>query len=179
MNSTNEKLLRAHVRLIPDFPKPGIMFLDFCPLMEDPQLRSVLKQQLIDQMDSELSGANVCAGLDSRGLWLAALVAKSDQRFVPIRKAGKLPPPVVRAEYSLEYGSAVFELSTTAIKPGDKVVLVDDLLATGGSLLAGAKLVRELGGEVVGALVVIELADLGARAKLNAAGVKVASLLSY
>lgn len=124
MNSTNEKLLRAHVRLIPDFPKPGIMFLDFCPLMEDPQLRSVLKQQLIDQMDSELSGANVCAGLDSRGLWLAALVAKSDQRFVPIRKAGKLPPPVVRAEYSLEYGSAVFELSTTAIKPGDKVVLV-------------------------------------------------------
>ena len=168
--------LRSIIRSIPDFPKPGIMFRDITPLFADP----AAFRQVIDRFADDFSGARpgAVAAIESRGfIFGGALAYRLGARFVPIRKAGKLPHDTVRAEYALEYGQGVLEVHRDAIAPGERVLLVDDLVATGGTAEASVRLIRELGGEVVGAGFLIELAFLPWRDRLP--GIPTKCLVSY
>ncbi|MBR2406934.1 MAG: adenine phosphoribosyltransferase [Clostridia bacterium] len=170
------KSVKDYVLTIPDFPEPGIMFRDLTSVLQDADGF----QLAIDEMLNALDGVefDVIAGAESRGFILGAPLAyQLHKPFVPIRKQGKLPRDVVWQEYELEYGTAVIEMHRDAIKPGQKVVLVDDLMATGGTIAACAKLVEELGGEVVKILFLMELKGLNGRAKLN--GYNVESVVEY
>lgn len=152
------------VRDVPDFPRPGIMFKDITPLLAD----AVAFASCIDALCEPWRGQGIGAvcGIESRGFIFGAAMARAlDAGFVPIRKAGKLPPPVVGLDYGLEYGMDRLEIGTQAVSPGEKVIVVDDVLATGGTLEAARRLVERLGAEVRGASVVIELAGLNGRAK--------------
>lgn len=170
------KKVEDYVRTIPDFPEPGIMFRDITSVLQDPD---GLKLS-IDEMIKILDGVDfdVVAGAESRGFIFGVPVAYAlGKGFVPIRKAGKLPCETVSAEYELEYGKACIEIHKDAIKPGQKVVIIDDLIATGGTIQAAAKLIEQLGGEVVKIVFLMELAGLKGREKL--AGYDVASVISY
>ena len=170
------KTIKDYVTTIPDFPEPGIMFRDITTVLQDADgLRLA-----IDEMQKLLSGVDfdVIAGTESRGFILGTPLAYNlNKPFVLIRKKGKLPREVISKEYELEYGTAVIEMHKDAIKPGQKVVLVDDLIATGGTMLAAAQLVEELGGEVVKMLFMIELAGLNGRELLK--DYDVASVATY
>ena len=160
------KKLEDYVISIPDFPKPGIIFRDITGILEDADGLKLA----IDSLQKELEGLDfdVIAGTESRGFIFGMPLAYNLHKpFVPIRKKGKLPREVVRESYDLEYGSATIEMHKDAIKPGQKVVLVDDLIATGGTIEAAAKLVEQLGGEVVKMLFVMELAGLKGRERLS------------
>ena len=168
--------MEDYVRTIPDFPEPGIMFRDVTSVLQDP----VGLKLAIDSMIKLLDGVefDIIAGAESRGFIFGAPIAYAlGKSFVPIRKKGKLPCETVSAKYDLEYGSAEIEMHKDAVKPGQKVVLVDDLIATGGTIEAGAKLVEELGGEVVKIIFLMELAGLKGRDKL--AKYDVASVITY
>ena len=168
--------LKTVIRSIPDFPKPGIMFRDVTPLFADP----AAFREAVDQLDAAFAAAKptAVAAVESRGFILGgALAYKKGIKFVPVRKAGKLPHKTIKAEYALEYGQGVLEVHLDAVVPGDRVLLIDDLIATGGTAEASVRLVRELGGEVVGAGFLIELAFLPWREKL--AGIPVTCLISY
>lgn len=170
------KTIKDYVLTIPDFPEPGIMFRDLTSVLQDADGF----QLAIDEMLNLLEGLDfdVIAGAESRGFILGAPLAYNLHKpFVPIRKQGKLPRDVVWQEYELEYGSAVIEMHRDAIKPGQKVVLIDDLLATGGTMAACAKLVEEVGGEVVAIQFLMELKGLNGRSKL--AGYDVKSVVAY
>ncbi len=170
------KSVKDYVLTIPDFPEPGIMFRDLTSVLQDADGF----QLAIDEMLNLLDGVDfdVIAGAESRGFILGTPLAYNLHRpFIPIRKQGKLPREVVWQEYELEYGSAVIEMHRDAIKPGQKVVLVDDLLATGGTMAACAKLVEELGGEVVKIIFLMELEGLRGRDKLG--GYDVSSVIAY
>ena len=170
------KKVEDYVRTIPDFPEPGIMFRDVTSVLQDPE---GLKLS-IDEMIKKLDGVefDVIAGAESRGFIFGVPVAyELGKAFVPVRKKGKLPCETVSAEYALEYGTACIEIHKDAIKPGQKVVVVDDLIATGGTIEAAIKLIEELGGEVVKVLFLIELAGLNGREKL--AGYDVESVITY
>jgi len=170
------KKVEDYVRTIPDFPEPGIMFRDVTSVLQDPE---GLKLS-IDEMIKKLDGVefDVIAGAESRGFIFGVPVAyELGKAFVPVRKKGKLPCETVSAEYALEYGTACIEIHKDAIKPGQKVVVVDDLIATGGTIEAAIKLIEELGGEVVKVLFLIELAGLNGREKL--AGYDVESVVTY
>ena len=159
------KKVEDYVRTIPDFPEPGIMFRDVTSVLQDPD---GLKLS-IDEMIKKLDGVefDVIAGAESRGFIFGVPVAyELGKAFVPVRKKGKLPCETVSAEYALEYGTACIEIHKDAIKPGQKVVVVDDLIATGGTIEAAIKLIEQLGGEVVKVLFLIELAGLNGREKL-------------
>jgi len=152
------------VRDVPDFPRPGIMFKDITPLLAHPAAFG----ECIDAMCEPWRGQGIGAvcGIESRGFIFGAAMARAlGAGFVPLRKAGKLPPPVVGVDYGLEYGLDRLEIGTHALAPGEKVVVVDDVLATGGTLEAARRLVERLGAEVVGASVVIELAGLNGRSR--------------
>ncbi|SDF94277.1 adenine phosphoribosyltransferase [Dyella sp. 333MFSha] len=152
------------VRDVPDFPRPGIMFKDITPLLADATAFAACIDALCEPWRGQGIGA-VC-GIESRGFIFGAAMARAlDAGFVPIRKAGKLPPPVVGLDYGLEYGMDRLEIGTQALSPGERVIVVDDVLATGGTLEAARRLVERLGAEVRGASVVIELAGLNGRAK--------------
>ena len=160
------KKLEDYVISIPDFPKPGIIFRDITGILEDADGLKLA----IDSLQKELEGLDfdVIAGTESRGFIFGMPLAYNLHKpFVPIRKKGKLPREVVRQSYDLEYGSATIEMHKDALTPGQKVVLVDDLIATGGTIEAAAKLVEQLGGEVVKMLFVMELAGLKGREKLS------------
>ena len=160
------KKLEDYVISIPDFPKPGIIFRDITGILEDADGLKLA----IDSLQKELEGLDfdVIAGTESRGFIFGMPLAYNLHKpFVPIRQKGKLPREVVRQSYDLEYGSATIEMHKDALKPGQKVVLVDDLIATGGTIEAAAKLVEQLGGEVVKMLFVMELAGLKGREKLS------------
>ncbi|MGI6088808.1 adenine phosphoribosyltransferase [Bilifractor porci] len=160
------KKLEDYVISIPDFPKPGIIFRDITGILEDADGLKLA----IDSLQKELEGLDfdVIAGTESRGFIFGMPLAYNLHKpFVPIRKKGKLPREVVRQSYDLEYGSATIEMHKDALKPGQKVVLVDDLIATGGTIEAAAKLVEQLGGEVVKMLFVMELAGLKGRERLS------------
>ena len=160
------KKLEDYVISIPDFPKPGIIFRDITGILEDADGLKLA----IDSLQKELEGLDfdVIAGTESRGFIFGMPLAYNLHKpFVPIRKKGKLPREVVCQSYDLEYGSATIEMHKDALKPGQKVVLVDDLIATGGTIEAAAKLVEQLGGEVVKMLFVMELAGLKGREKLS------------
>ncbi|MGH7640154.1 MAG: adenine phosphoribosyltransferase [Candidatus Dormibacteria bacterium] len=166
--------LRAYVRDVPDFPKPGILFRDLTPMLGD---GAAFRQAcaLLAQPFSELGVAAV-AGIESRGFTFGAVVAfMLGVGIVPVRKAGKLPAEVISARYQLEYGEAVLEIHRDAIPPGTRVLVIDDLLATGGTAAATLNLIRRVGGEPVGMGVVVELLQLGGRAKLQ--GERVVALL--
>lgn len=170
------KSVKDYVLTIPDFPEPGIMFRDLTSVLQDAdgfQLAIDEMLNLLDDVDFD-----IIAGAESRGFILGTPLAYNLHRpFIPIRKQGKLPREVVWQEYELEYGSAVIEMHRDAIKPGQKVVLVDDLLATGGTMAACAKLVEELGGEVVKIIFLMELEGLRGRDKL--VGYDVSSVITY
>jgi len=173
---TMSKKLEDYVVTIPDFPEPGIMFRDITSVIQDPEGLKLA----IDGLAASLRGVNFnkIVGLESRGFVFGTPVAYLlGKGFIPVRKKGKLPRKTVSIQYDLEYGSAEIEMHEDAIAPGDKVVLVDDLIATGGSAEAAVKLVEKLGGEVVKLVFVMELAGLEGRKKL--AKYDVDSLIIY
>lgn len=170
------KKVEDYVRTIPDFPEPGIMFRDVTSVLQD---KEGLKLA-IDSMIKLLEGIDfdVIAGTESRGFMFGVPIAYAmGKSFVPVRKKGKLPCETVSESYDLEYGSAEIEMHKDAVKPGQKVVLVDDLIATGGTIEASIRLVERLGGEVVKVIFLMELAGLKGREKL--AGYEVASVITY
>ncbi len=168
--------LRAHVRDIPDFPKPGIVFKDIMPLLGDPALLRQVVSELADF--ARPLALDIILGAEARGFIFGSVLAyELGVGFAAARKPGKLPYRTVRATYDLEYGSDALELHVDAIRPGTRVLIHDDLLATGGTARAKVDLVHQLGGEVVGAAFVIELAFLPGRETL--APVPVHSLIRY
>lgn len=170
------KKIEEYVRTIPDFPEPGIMFRDVTSVLQDPDGLKLA----IDSMIKLLDGVDfdIIAGAESRGFIFGMPIAYNLQKaFVPIRKKGKLPCETASIKYDLEYGSAEIEIHKRSIKPGDKVVIVDDLMATGGTAEAMIKLIEGLGGEVVEVLCLIELMGLKGREKLK--GYKVDSVIQY
>jgi adenine phosphoribosyltransferase len=172
------KTIDDYIRTIPDFPAPGIMFRDVTTLFGDPRGF----RMAVDQLLHPYSGTRIdkVAGLEARGFILGGAVAHQlSAGFVPIRKKGKLPGRTIAQAYNLEYGAAVMEIHDDALQPGDKVLLVDDLLATGGTAEAGLNLIEKLGGLVIGCAFVIDLPDLGGRKKLETMGQKVHTLCAF
>lgn len=170
------KKVEDYVRSIPDFPKEGIVFRDVTTVLQDPDGF----QLAIDEIDNLLKGVDydVVVGPESRGFIFGVPIAyKNHKGFVPARKKGKLPCETVSMEYALEYGTAVVELHKDSIKPGQKVVIVDDLIATGGTIEAIIKLIEELGGEVVKVVFLMELEGLKGRDKLK--GYNVDAVIKY
>lgn len=158
--------VKDYIRTIPDFPEKGIMFRDITTVLQDADGFKLA----IESMQQKLEGIDfdVIAGIESRGFILGAPIAYNmNKPFITIRKKGKLPYKTIEEEYALEYGTAAIEIHTDAIKPGQKVVMIDDLIATGGSMQAACRLVEKLGGEVVKAVFLIELIDLGGRQTLD------------
>ena len=154
-------LVRGLIRTVPDWPKPGVMFRDITPMMQDPRaFRALIDMFVYRHMRNRLDAV---VGIDARGfIFGSALAYALNVGFVPVRKAGKLPFKTVAQPYSLEYGEATVEVHQDAIKPGQRVLLVDDLVATGGTMLAAIKLLQQLGGNVAEAAAVVNLPALGA-----------------
>jgi adenine phosphoribosyltransferase len=169
--------LKSLIRDVPDYPSDGILFRDLTPLMANPEAMRHVTQVLSEHLKSLQT--EVIAAIDSRGfIFGAPIAAVLDIPFIPIRKAGKLPPPVVGTDYALEYGTARLEVSTGVVSNGQRVAVVDDLLATGGSAGAGVKLITSLGAEVVSAAFLVELEFLNGRQTLPN-GVDVFSMVKY
>ena len=159
--------LERFIRDVPDFPKPGIAFKDITPLLRDPKALAVSCELLAEPFGD--SRVTLVAGIESRGFIFGSIVARNlGAGFIPIRKPGKLPWTTRRHEYVLEYGKDVIEIHDDAIAPGDRVLVIDDVLATGGTLAAALHLVNGFNATVVGAATVIELEFLAGRAKLDA-----------
>lgn len=174
MPQLDKGLLRNLVRDVPDFPQPGIVFRDVTPLLADGKaLRGA-----VDALARAFSGVDVVVGIESRGFILGAPAAYAlGVGMVPVRKLGRLPRETERAEYDLEYGTNTIEIHADALQPGQRVLIVDDVLATGGTAAATIELVERLGAEVAGIAVLIELRGLGGRERL--AGYPLMSLLEY
>ena len=178
MRTTLEETLLSAVRTIPDYPKPGILFRDITTLLGDARAF----RRTVDELVHPYAGSKIdkIAGIEARGFILGGAIAHQlSAAFVPIRKKGKLPHETVRVAYSLEYGIDEMEMHRDAVKPGDKVILVDDLIATGGTAEGAVKLLTQMGAEIVAACFVIDLPDLGGRAKLEALNVDVRTLISF
>lgn len=170
--------LKDYIRTIPDFPHEGILFRDVTTLFADPRGFRICVDQLLDPFAGQR--IDKVAGLEARGFILGGAVAHQlSVGFVPIRKKGKLPGTTIEQPYALEYGEAVMELHDDAIEAGERVLLVDDLLATGGTAEAGITLVEKLGGDIVASAFVIDLPDLGGRKKLEDLGYAVHVLTSF
>jgi adenine phosphoribosyltransferase len=167
--------LKAHIRQVPNFPKPGIQFYDVSTLLAHADAWQVSMGRLANAVRAQQP--DLVVGIESRGFLVAApLALKLGCGFIMVRKRGKLPGPTIRHEYALEYGTDVVEIQKDAIIPGQKVVVLDDLLATGGTMAASIALLREVGAVVTGAAFIIELAFLKGREKLD---VPVTALVSY
>ncbi|MEM0935131.1 MAG: adenine phosphoribosyltransferase [Pseudomonadota bacterium] len=176
--TVNRKSVRDYIRTIADFPKEGIMFRDVTTLFADPRGMRLAVDQLLHPYSGE--DIDVVAGLEARGFILGGAVAHQlGLGFVPVRKKGKLPGTTISEAYTLEYGEAVMEVHDDAISSGARVLLVDDLLATGGTAVAGISLIERLGAAVVGCAFVIDLPDLGGRGKLEALGHDVHALCAF
>jgi adenine phosphoribosyltransferase len=166
------------IRTIPDYPKPGIMFRDITTLLGD----ATAFREAVDQMVAPYRGAGLdkVAGIEARGFILGGAVAyQLGVGFVPLRKRGKLPHTVIAMEYDLEYGKDVIEMHHDACRAGERVLVIDDLIATGGTAEAAIKLLRQGGAEVAGAAFVVDLPDLGGVRRLEALGVPVSALLAF
>jgi adenine phosphoribosyltransferase len=172
--------LRSHIRTVPDWPAPGVQFRDITPLLQDAKVFRVLIDAFVHRyMDPSLR-PDVVAGLDARGFILGAVVAyELNVGFVPIRKKGKLPFTTVEETYELEYGSATVELHTDAVKQGDRVLLIDDLIATGGTMMAGKKLLERQGAVVMEGAAIVDLPELGGSEKLRDSGLALFTLLDF
>lgn len=170
--------LSAAIRSIPDYPKPGIVFRDITTLLGNPRAF----RRAVDELVQPYAGLKIdkIAGMEARGFILGGAVAHQlSAGFVPIRKKGKLPHTTVRIAYSLEYGVDEMEMHVDAVQPGEKVILVDDLIATGGTAVGAVQLLRQIGADVVSACFVIDLPDLGGRKKLEALGGEVRTLVEF
>ena len=171
-----EHELKHLIREVPDYPKPGILFYDLTTLLKDKRGFHALVEQLCEHYAAQK--VDIVVGIEARGFIFApALAFRLGAGFVPVRKPNKLPAKTARVTYQLEYGTDSLEIHEDAIKPGQRIVVCDDLLATGGTAAATVKLVRQLGGEVTGAAFAVELSFLNGRAKLP--GLDVFSLLQY
>lgn len=178
MDSTLRQQLEAAIRTIPDYPRPGIRFRDITTLLNQPRAF----RRAVDELVHPYAGIGVeqVAGIEARGFILGGAIAHQlSAGFVPIRKKGKLPHETVRIAYSLEYGVDEMEMHRDAVKPGQKTILVDDLIATGGTAEGAVKLLGKLGADVIAACFVIDLPELGGRRKIEALGVPVRTLVSY
>ena len=170
--------IKSKIRTIPDFPKKGIMFRDITTLLKDADgLREVI-DAFVERYGNV--PVDVVVGLEARGFILGGAVAyRLGKGFVPVRKKGKLPYRTERHEYELEFGTDVIEMHVDAIAPGDRVLIVDDLLATGGTALAAAKLVEKLGGAIVEMAFIVDLPDVGGRARIAEAGYRMFALCEF
>jgi adenine phosphoribosyltransferase len=168
--------LRAKIREVPDFPKPGILFYDITTLLKDPDAF----REVIDRMTEQVkdSAVDLVVGMESRGFIFSAPMAyQLHAGFVPVRKLGKLPAETIEVEYDLEYGTATLEIHKDAIQPGQRVLIVDDLLATGGTVQGTIELVQRLGGEIAGLSFMVELTGLHGREQLG--DFQIHTLLTY
>ncbi|MEO8066777.1 MAG: adenine phosphoribosyltransferase [Flavobacteriales bacterium] len=179
MSTTDlEARLRSAIRAVPDFPKPGILFRDITPVMEDPALSTAVVDGLIDSLKGQRIDA--IAGIESRGfLYGMPMALKLGVPFITVRKKGKLPWKTVAYKYDLEYGSAEIEMHVDTVRPGMRVLVHDDLLATGGTAAAAAELIRMQGGTVAGFSFLIELAFLNGAQRLNTYGADIIRLVTY
>ena len=166
------------IRTIPDYPKPGIMFRDITTLLGNPRAF----RRAVDELVQPYAGVRIdkVAGIEARGFILGGAVAHQlSTGFVPVRKKGKLPFTVIGEEYDLEYGTDRIEVHTDAVKAGDHVIVVDDLIATGGTCFAAIKLLERAGAKIIGCLFVIDLPELGGADKIRALGKEVTTLVSF
>ncbi|MGN2617183.1 adenine phosphoribosyltransferase [Aliivibrio fischeri] len=178
MSTETLSLIKNSIKSIPDYPKAGIMFRDVTSLMEDPKAYQATIQLLVEKYKQ--GGFTKIVGTEARGfLFGAPLALELGVGFVPVRKPGKLPRPTIAQTYDLEYGTDTLEIHTDAIVEGDKVLVVDDLLATGGTIEATVKLIRQLGGEVEHAAFVINLPEIGGEARLEGLGLNVYSICEF
>lgn len=170
--------LKALIRTVPDFPKPGIMFRDITTLLADGRGLTAAVEIIAQRANAGDAGA--VAGLEARGFIFGAAVASLLMLgFVPVRKAGKLPVPTIGVDYALEYGTARLEIDPTLIQAGERIIIVDDLIATGGTALAAAQLLRQAGAVVDRALFVIDLPGLGGAQRLRDNGIEVEALMQF
>ena len=176
--ATPSQYIRDHIRTVPDWPAPGVQFRDITPLLSNPRVFRVLIDQFVHRYFEVRPTA--IAGLDARGFIIGSVVAyELGLGFVPIRKKGKLPFTTVQQTYELEYGSATVELHTDAVRAGDRVLLIDDLIATGGTMLAGKKLLEQLGATVVEGAAIVDLPELGGSQRLRDAGLPLFTLVDF
>ncbi len=179
-NLSVNQFLRSHIRTVPDWPTPGVQFRDITPLLQNAKVFRVLIDAFVQRYMEPSMRPHVVAGLDARGFILGSVIAyELNVGFVPIRKKGKLPFTTVAETYELEYGSATVELHTDAVKPGQKVLLIDDLIATGGTMMAGKKLLEKLGAQVMEGAAIVDLPELGGSDKLRASGLPLFTLLDF
>jgi len=172
--------LKSHIRTVPDWPAPGVQFRDITPLLQDPRVFRVLIDAFVHRYMDPALRPDVVAGLDARGFILGSVVAyELGLGFVPIRKKGKLPFTTVEETYELEYGSATVELHTDAVKPGQRVLLIDDLIATVGTMMAGKKLLEKLGAIVLEGAAIVDLPELGGSQRIQDSGLKLFTLVSF
>ncbi|WP_372658886.1 adenine phosphoribosyltransferase [Hydrogenophaga sp.] len=172
--------LKSHIRTVPDWPAPGVQFRDITPLLQDPKVFRVLIDCFVHRYMEPALRPTVVAGLDARGFIIGSVLAyELGLGFVPIRKKGKLPFTTVAETYELEYGSATVELHTDAVKAGDRVVLIDDLIATGGTMMAGRRLLEKLGAEVMEGAAIVDLPELGGSQRLRESGLPLFTLLDF
>lgn len=170
--------IRERIRTVPDWPEPGVMFRDITPLLADPKVFRVLIDQFVHRYFDVRP--DLVAGLDARGFIIGAVLAyELGVGFVPIRKKGKLPFTTVAETYELEYGSATVEMHTDAVRAGDRVLLIDDLIATGGTMMAGKRLLERLGATVIEGAAIVDLPELGGSAKLRGAGLPLFTLVDF
>jgi adenine phosphoribosyltransferase len=171
-------MLEKHIRTIPNWPSPGVMFRDITPLLRDGEAFNALIERFAERYAQ--THIDAVAGIDARGFIIgAALSYRLGCGFIPIRKAGKLPFETMSESYTLEYGQATVEVHTDAAAPGDHVLVIDDLIATGGTMLATTRLMQRLGAKLVEAAAVIDLPELGGSTRLEATGVKPFTLMSF
>ena len=174
------EFLRDHIRIVPDWPAPGVQFRDITPLLQDPRVFRVLIDAFVHRYMDPVLRPDVVAGLDARGFILGAVVAyELGLGFVPIRKKGKLPFTTVEETYELEYGSATVELHTDAVRPGQRVLLIDDLIATGGTMMAGKKLLEKLGATVMEGAAIVDLPELGGSPRIRSSGLALFTLVEF
>ena len=177
-NLDYSRYLKGWIRTVPNWPSEGVMFRDITPLLQNPKTFRMLIDIFVHRYMGER--IDMVAGLDARGFIIGSVLAyELNVGFVPIRKKGKLPFTTVAEEYELEYGNATVEMHTDAVKPGDRVVLIDDLIATGGTMMAGRRLLEKLGAEVTEGAAIVDLPELGGSGKLRNSGLKLFTLLDF
>ncbi|HSV69484.1 MAG TPA: adenine phosphoribosyltransferase [Methylibium sp.] len=171
-------LIRDTIRTVPDWPAPGIQFRDITPLLSSPKVFRVLIDQFVHRYFDQRPDS--VAGLDARGFIIGSVLAyELGVGFVPIRKKGKLPYTTMAESYELEYGSATVEIHTDAAQPGERVLLIDDLIATGGTMMAGKRLLERLGATVIEGAAIVDLPELGGSTRLREAGLPLFTLVSF
>lgn len=170
--------LKSRIRTVPDWPEPGVTFRDITPLLQAPRTLRILTDLFVHRyMGQQI---DLIAGIDARGFIIGAILAyELNLGFVPVRKAGKLPFDRISETYELEYGKATVELHADACQPGDRVLLIDDLIASGGTMMAARKLIERIGGVVVEGAAIVDLPELGGSRRLVDSGLPVHCLMSF